>query len=212
MTECFPSPPPFNCFGNKRLSSVSCYGENIGELSQSVHPFKRQRNSDAVTMGEERVTPPRDAAVLKRGRMASHDEQQEMPVRAMSHHFPSLESQVEGIRAAVRAEYQAQAEQGERDMQVLRASLQQHEVALSQSQTARATCEEENRILKRAVAIQDGRQKELAGQNQQLQQVLAQAAEHVANLERVNRELRSKVESNRGQYSFHTYDRPPDVF
>ena len=122
------------------------------------------------------------------------------------------ENREEIYRCALRAEFQTLNDRKDSEILSLRASVQHQEIILFQTQAAKVVCEEENRILKRAVAIQDGRQKELVVQSQQLQNVLGQAAEHIANLESVNRELRIQLESNRGQYSFHSFDRPPDVF
>ena len=162
-----------------------------------------------------------DAEVLKRSRLVSHGDQDEYHSRCMSTNLPARNvSQNHGsdnnlteiYRAAVRAEFQLYADQKDEAIAALRSSAQSQEMALQQSQTARSVCEEENRILKRGVAIQDGRQKELQGQNQQLQNVLLQAADHITNLERSNRELRMQLESGHGQYSFHSFQRPPDVF
>ena len=75
---------------------------------------------------------------------------------------------------------------------------------------------EENRILKRAVAIQDGRHRELQAQHEQLQAVLAAAAEHVHNLEQANAELAAQLQqqSGGGGYSLDPFPPrpPPDVF
>jgi hypothetical protein len=54
-------------------------------------------------------------------------------------------------------------------------------------------CLEDNKLLKKAVAIQDGRYKELASQFNQLQQLAAQAAEHIAQLERTNRAMADQM-------------------
>lgn len=77
--------------------------------------------------------------------------------------------------------------------------------------------ENENRILKRAVAIQDSRQKEGQQQCEQLQAVLRSAAEHIAQLERANRQLLSELQSRDCNTStvvsdFFPPQPPPDVF
>lgn len=72
-------------------------------------------------------------------------------------------------------------------------------------------CLEENKVLKKAVGIQDGRYRELASNYDQLQHVMAMAAEHIANLERSNRELSSQI----SQMSYGNHfppGPPPDVF
>lgn len=67
---------------------------------------------------------------------------------------------------------------------------------------------EENTILKRAVNIQENRMKELTQQNQQLQLVLAQAAQRIANLENGQGVWRSSDDT---EPSFGGHG-PPDVF
>ena len=223
MTECFPSPPPFNRFGNKRLSSENFYSDDIVDLPHSKNPFKRQRNCDTdnATMSSEerRFTQTHDTETPKSSRLESNVDVDEsrtrsMPMKARTsiRNQGSDNNSTESYRAALLAEFQISLVQRDDIIASLRSSVQYQETVLLQSQAARGVCEEENRILKRAVAIQDGRQKELQGQNQQMQSVLLQAADHITNLERTNRELRIQLESNRGQYSFHSFERPPDVF
>jgi hypothetical protein len=67
---------------------------------------------------------------------------------------------------------------------------------------------EENTILKRAVNIQEGRMKEMNQQNLQLQQILAKAAQRIAQLENA---LGVKSQSGDVDSSFE-HQRPPDVF
>lgn len=228
MTDCFPSPPSFNRFGNKRLSSAVCYEEMSSDLSQSKNQFKRQRNDSSMSYEEKNI--PFGGAQIdqqpfgKRARFPQNIEEEEPLNNGFSNGFPSFQLNrdqgcsssgshlTESYRAELRMEFQRSLDEKDANMLRMRSAAQSLEVALSQSQGARVVCEEENKLLKRAVAIQDSRQKELTGQTQQLQHVLGQAAEHIANLERVNRELRLKLESNSGQYSSNFSYRPPDVF
>ncbi|CAM9667941.1 unnamed protein product [Ectocarpus sp. 6 AP-2014] len=72
----------------------------------------------------------------------------------------------------------------------------------------------ENRILKRAVGIQNTKGKELEGQLHGLQQAAGQAAEYVKRLEQTNYALSVRVQAmgNSGASDFMGGQRPPDVF
>lgn len=75
-------------------------------------------------------------------------------------------------------------------------------------------CLEENKLLKKAVAIQDGRFRELSANYDQLQNVMAMAAEHIANLEKNNRELSAQLSnmSYSGSFGHFPPGGPPDVY
>lgn len=68
---------------------------------------------------------------------------------------------------------------------------------------------EENIILKRAVNIQEGRMKGLNQHNLQLQQILAQAAQRISQLENA---LGVKSQTDDADSSSFDHQRPPDVF
>jgi regulator of replication initiation timing len=71
---------------------------------------------------------------------------------------------------------------------------------------------EENRILKKAVGIQETRLRELQQQTQHMQDVMNQAADYIAGLERTNAALRSRVEADHSSRSSYLPDVPPDVY
>lgn len=226
MTDCFSS-PPLNRFGVKRLSSGACFGENIGDFSQSRNPFKRSRNSDQsspVFHETEFNLPPKNSDNMVGAFYPTDREPDNVHDRPI---FSGLQiknanrendldnSQIDGYRKKLRTEFMSSLDQKDAEIFSLRSSISQQSLVLSQTQSGKTVCEEENRILKRAVTIQDGRQKELTYQNQQLQNVLAQAAEHITSLERINLELRSKLDQARVQHTFShsNFDnRFPDVF
>ncbi len=70
---------------------------------------------------------------------------------------------------------------------------------------------EENRILKRAVGIQDGKQRDLLQEMQEMRQIMDQAADHIGNLERANAILRQQVETQNYPDSYLP-NLPPDVY
>jgi hypothetical protein len=226
MTDCFSS-PPLNRFGVKRLSSGACFGENIGEFSQIRNPFKRSRNSDhssSVLHGTELSPLPKNCDEVT-GAFCPTDREPDgnrhrptfsgAQTLNINHENGLDNSQIDGCRKILRTEFSSSLDQKDAEIFSLRSSMSQQSVLLSQTQSGKTVCEEENRILKRAVTIQDGRQKELTYQNQQLQNVLSQAAEHITNLERNNLELRTKLDQARAQHTFShsNFDnRFPDVF
>lgn len=72
---------------------------------------------------------------------------------------------------------------------------------------------EDSKILKKAVNIQESRQKEMASYNQQLESTLGQAIEHIAGLEKVVQSLKSQLYGNMGTGPSYYLDKPPpDVF
>jgi predicted nucleic acid-binding Zn-ribbon protein len=138
--------------------------------------------------------------------MQDNQQQQQQQPSAPNNNFAAL--------ATLRSEFQSVVENKDAEMKALRERNFQLESELNRTEGSRKANEDENKLLKRAVAIQDSRQRELISQNQQLQQVLAQAAEHIANIERVNRQLRSQLELINSPFtSFDDHNnRPPDVY
>ena len=207
MTDCFSS-PRLNRFGMKRLSSSDRFTDKIGDVLHSENPFKRARNSDF------------NSFTTSGAPFQSHVDQNGDPHnRPISNtFFPTAKCTVENnltesCRRILKAEFQHSSDQKDADILSLRSTLSHQDLLITQSQAAKAICEEENRILKRAVAIQDGRQKELTSQNHQLQAVLAQAAEHIANLERGTEELRKKIDREQFSFSHSNFgNRFPDVY
>ena len=231
MTDCFSS-PHLNRFGLKRLSSGDCYGDKIGDVIHSENPFKRTRNSDfnSFTSGADQNGDSQNRSAsnhpFKRTRNSDFnsftsgtDQNGDSQNRSASNpFFPTAKCSTENIltescRRILKAEFQHSSDQKDADILSLRSTLSHQDLIITQTQAAKAICEEENRILKRAVAIQDGRQKELTSQNHQLQAVLAQAAEHIANLERNSEELRKKIDREQFSFSHSNFgNRFPDVF
>ncbi len=73
-------------------------------------------------------------------------------------------------------------------------------------------CLEENRLLKKAVAIQDGRCRELSANYDKMQNVMAMAAQHIAQLEQKNEELTSQLNQMMFSSNCSFPPRPPDVY
>lgn len=77
---------------------------------------------------------------------------------------------------------------------------------------------EENKILKKAFGIQDSRMREVCSQNQQIRQMIDQMSEYIANLERINYQMREElrnrdIKSTGGNHTFfQPPNPPPDVY
>mgnify|MGYP000946511003 CR=1 FL=1 len=76
------------------------------------------------------------------------------------------------------------------------------------------TLTEENKLLKKAVAIQESRQRNLSNHNQQLELTISQAVQHISNLDRVIKTLRSRLlnEEVISGLDFGLDKPPPDVY
>mmetsp|Transcript_2452 Transcript_2452/g.2577 ORF Transcript_2452/g.2577 Transcript_2452/m.2577 type:complete len:201 (-) Transcript_2452:253-855(-) len=73
--------------------------------------------------------------------------------------------------------------------------------------------EEENRLFKRAIAIQEGRYREVAQQSQQLREALTQAVEHIGQIEKINSNLKEQLRRGNGpEFISHSHFLPPDVY
>ena len=70
--------------------------------------------------------------------------------------------------------------------------------------------QEENKVLKRAVQLQDAKTKELCQQIEQYQQVIRLATDHIQHLEHANRMLREEMDLSRNG-RFNNFG-PPDVY
>jgi chromosome segregation ATPase len=70
---------------------------------------------------------------------------------------------------------------------------------------------DENRLLKKAVGIQETRYKESNTQNRLLRDYLSQAAEQISKLERANSQLRSQLQRTNCPGPMFS-DMPPDIY
>jgi len=68
---------------------------------------------------------------------------------------------------------------------------------------------EENVVLKKGIAIQNNRQRDAYVENQQLQEVLGRAAEHIHGLERMVQQLRTQVSCGEAGQGSDMYMPPP---
>lgn len=117
----------------------------------------------------------------------------------------------EAQTAALKAGHQRVVEQQDREITQLKVLNQKLLQELQKGSNENHQIHEENKLLKKAVQIQDGKQKELLQQNEQYQHIIRLATEHIQNLESTNRNLRQELEMTRHGNSFGHFS-PPDVF
>lgn len=115
----------------------------------------------------------------------------------------------------VRNDYERKLQQ--KDEQILnlsKISKQVHDTNIKLEQENKSLIEE-NKIFKKAIHIQDNRQREMTQQNQQYQMLLQQLTEYISNLEKANGQLRDALRYNDTSSSNGTYyypPPPPDVY
>ena len=125
----------------------------------------------------------------------------------IDHLVKSQESQT----ATLKAEHQKAVEHKDREIAQLKALNQKLLHDLQKGMNESQHVNEENKVLKKAVQIQDAKQKDLLQQNEQYQHIIRLATEHIQNLESANRNLRQELELTRHGNSFGHFP-PPDVY
>lgn len=112
--------------------------------------------------------------------------------------------------ARIRAEYEQFIMKKEADFQRLGQELQHtQERAVHQANDV-ARLQGENKLLKRAVAIQNQQKEEVQQENNALKQLATQAAEHMKRLEQANYTLRVHLQTSTSAAIGH--HQPPDVY
>ena len=89
--------------------------------------------------------------------------------------------------------------------------IRQKDNEISQLRHSNNSLTEENRILKKAVSIQEQKLKESTFHSEQLQVILSQAAAKISSLENANSSLRKALTGSNAP-SFILPDIPPDVY
>ena len=153
---------------NKRDEEI----ENLGPQSGNFNGFKSQKVSSSGSF--ENLFPHQDHS----GRSSSSSSQVEQFQR---YH--------ESVTTSLKMEFQLALEKKNQELQQLQLANTALIASIENHRKEEARLLEESKVLKKAVAIQDNRNRDLQTQNQQLQNVLQLAAEHIAKLEESNRQL-----------------------
>lgn len=124
---------------------------------------------------------------------------------------------------SIKTEYQMNLDKAQREMECLRT---QNKSLLESNQSMSGGYKnilDENKVLKRAVGIQDSRLNDQHQQNQQYQRIISQATEYVQKLQEDHKQLETQLRltqqqlsqalsSNRGGNHYDPELPPPDVF
>lgn len=97
------------------------------------------------------------------------------------------------------------------EIQELRQQIAELNGVLEKTHANLKVFDEENKLLKRAVAIQNSREQRMNEQFAQYQDVMLQASKHIGKLEKHNSELRAQLLLDE-PYIDTLEHRPPDVF
>lgn len=155
---------------NKRDEEI----ENLGPQSGHFNGFKSQKVMNSSCSSESQF----------HGQESSHSRS-----HASSSQVEQFQRYHESVVMSLKMECQMAIEKKNQEMQQLNLANIALIASIDNHKKEEVRLGEESKILKKAVAIQDNRNRELQTQNQQLQNVLQLAAEHIAKLEESNRQL-----------------------
>ncbi|KAE9025881.1 hypothetical protein PR003_g9118 [Phytophthora rubi] len=113
--------------------------------------------------------------------------------------------------ARIRAEYEQFILKKEAEFQRLGQELQHTQERVAQQASDVARLQGENKLLKRAVGIQNQQKEEVQHENNALKQLATQAAEHMRRLEQANYTLRVHLQTSTSAGNGHQ-QQPPDVY
>ncbi|KAG6576374.1 uncharacterized protein IUM83_09024 [Phytophthora cinnamomi] len=126
-------------------------------------------------------------------------------------HVEYFEQVKQAEMARIRAEYEQLLLRKEADFQRLGQELQLAQQRAAQQAGDVARLQGENKLLKRAVAIQNQQKEDVARENDALKLLATQAAEHMKRLEQANYTLRVHLQTSTSAGLGHQ-QQPPDVY
>lgn len=124
----------------------------------------------------------------------------------------SRTSQQDDASAQKLQELQHMVEQQATEIQRLKSEKETAEASASQLSSQNTKVEHENKILKRAVAIQQERQGQLAAELEGARQFKVQAEDRIRRLEQMNLTLQYQMQVTSATGNEFTGFRPPDVY
>mmetsp|Transcript_70431 Transcript_70431/g.138301 ORF Transcript_70431/g.138301 Transcript_70431/m.138301 type:complete len:209 (+) Transcript_70431:124-750(+) len=208
MTEVTRSPELY--LGKRR--SADCDTHDI-EVENPNHNIKRYRVTtkpnglDGLRHGDEN-----SHHAFKRNKSGSFAAMESVGPPSPANHQDQLEQYYQSVIASMKIEHQMALTRKDQETQQLNHNNQQLMARCQAMTQEHNSCLEEGRVLKRAVAIQESRFRELSATHEQLQNVMRMAAEHIAKLENENRELNSLVSSFQYGGPSGFPPGPPDVY
>eukprot|EP01041_Mallomonas_annulata_P009217 gene9217-19115_t len=180
-------------------------------------PFFKRRRQDDIFYGDNENMHPQSASLdrmpEKRARRSScgpYPEEAEVEPVYSQRDMARVQQEFDNHINNLRLETQRALSEKDFSLQEMQntTKLMMDTVQLVQQQNQKL--DEENKLFKRAIGIQEGRYRELGLQHQQIRDALGQAIEYVANLERANASLKDHLRQMNGP-EFISYQPPPDV-
>lgn len=150
----------------------------------------------------------------KRAKKSIGNDENENDIPKFSHKdMMKLQQEFENQIFSMRSEMQRTLSEKSNELENTRYNLSIAMESGNEIQKQNLKLDEDNKVLKRAVAIQEGRYRELSQQNQQLKENLVQAVEYVSQQDRTIHHLQEQLRS-RNVPEFVAGNRflPPDVF
>jgi hypothetical protein len=184
---------------NNKRSRAEFSHSSTGRNSEFFSSIYINRNflSDK---GNELVVPPHQGAGIAAALESAH-----------KHHIEQLsksfQSQIEQIKL------QHQNEINEKNKELMQSAMLHQRLSddCNKIHEACKSLQEESKILKRAVQIQDSKNKDLSQQLLQSEELIRQAVEHIKRVEETNRALSNELVMLQNSHHHHHYN-PPDVY
>ncbi|KAG7379618.1 hypothetical protein PHYPSEUDO_008345 [Phytophthora pseudosyringae] len=179
------------------IAAPPVYPEGLKKRSRLADSFelsrKRQRRGAGEANGQDEATDEADVA------------------KYSQRHVEYFEQVKQAEIARIRAEYEQFIMKKDAEFQRLGQELQHTQERAAHQANDVARLQSENKLLKRAVAIQNQQKEEVQGENNALKQLATQAAEHMKRLEQANYTLRVHLQTSTSAGMGH-HHQPPDVY
>ena len=203
MTEVTPSPDIF--LGKRRAAMEDDYEEEMSEgfnpnrrkyvkPNRSFHSIEDRENVNLMEDDSNSCRNSSSAGAVKRMRGQNSSENLHLQaVENVKSVSEQLQRYHESMISSLKMEHQMALNRKDQEIQHLNNEKQRLNERCEAMIREHNVCLEENRILKKAVAIQDGRLREQTATHQELQHYAAQAVDHIQQLEKVNQEMKAQL-------------------
>lgn len=150
----------------------------------------------------------------KRARKSLGVDESETEIPKFSHNdMMKLQQEFELQLSSMRSEMQCSLNEKDGEIENNRYNLSMAMETGNEIQRQNVKLDDENKLLKRAVAIQEARYRELSQQHHQLKENVGQAVEYIAQQERIISALKEQLRSQIApEYATGNNFLPPDVF
>jgi hypothetical protein len=201
-------------FTNQQLTSRSMPPATRMRLFEDIHSpqnIENTNNFNHLNTNADRI----ELFPAKHRRIEADQRQELEPLTSYQTQY--LQQQIKYLESqltSIRAEQQLNLARKDSEIAGITAAAMKQHTELQKMHSEREGLANENKILKRAVAIQDGKLKELQEQNQRLQDCVRAAMEKLQEFDQANRALQFELNllrEGRGYGNFPPQP-PPDVY